>query len=204
MFSQLLTPCALASLLVGRVIRPGNWAVDATAGKGGDTVQLARLVGPSGRVIAFDIQAAALQQTAERLAAENLRDRVDLVAAGHETLTAHVSRPVAAVMFNLGYLPGGDHAITTRTATTLAALKQATDCLSSGGILTVVTYCGHPGGAEEQAAVSEFAAGLDRRSFAVLVCRFPKVDPAAPELVVIEKEIGGRGRSLPPGREFMQ
>jgi hypothetical protein len=32
---------------------------------------------------------------------------------------------VAAVMFNLGYFPGGDHAVITRTADTLLAASAA-------------------------------------------------------------------------------
>jgi hypothetical protein len=39
------------------VLRPGDTAVDATCGNGHDTLALAELVGPSGRVFALDLQA---------------------------------------------------------------------------------------------------------------------------------------------------
>ena len=46
---------------------PGETVVDATAGNGNDTQFLAELVGENGHVLAFDIQQAALDSTAERL-----------------------------------------------------------------------------------------------------------------------------------------
>ncbi len=53
-----------AHQLLAEVLSPGDTAVDLTAGNGTDTLFLARLVGPVGRVIAFDIQQQALQNTA--------------------------------------------------------------------------------------------------------------------------------------------
>ena len=41
---------------VGQVLRPGDMAVDATAGNGADTLALARMVGPRGVVHAIDVQ----------------------------------------------------------------------------------------------------------------------------------------------------
>lgn len=42
------------------LVQPGDVVVDATCGNGHDTLELARMVGPSGRVVAFDIQPEAL------------------------------------------------------------------------------------------------------------------------------------------------
>lgn len=50
------------------------------------------------------------------------------------------------VAFNLGYLPGGDKAITTTSETTLVALGAAERILMPGGLISVVAYVGHPGG----------------------------------------------------------
>ncbi len=49
--------------------RPGDKAIDACCGNGNDTVLLAELVGPTGHVWGFDIQALAIENTAARLAA---------------------------------------------------------------------------------------------------------------------------------------
>ena len=55
-----------------RSVQPGAFCIDATAGKGRDTALLCRLTGDAGRVLAFDIQEAAVAQTKALLAAEGL------------------------------------------------------------------------------------------------------------------------------------
>lgn len=65
-------------------------AVDATCGNGHDTLELARMVGPSGRVVAFDIQAEALESAQALLdssdhQAQLCRD-VRFVRACHSTM----------------------------------------------------------------------------------------------------------------------
>ena len=151
-------PTARAHREIAAVLRDGDVAIDATAGNGHDTVFLAKLVGEAGKVIAFDVQEQAIASTRERLAAEGLLERVELVHGSHGSLAEQVtSGSVAAVMFNLGYLPGGDHAVITRTTETLRALEAALGVLRPGGILTIVCYPGHEGGNEESAAVVAWA-----------------------------------------------
>lgn len=53
---------------------------------------------------------------------------------------------VRLVAFNLGYLPGGDKKIITRSETTVLALEAAKRILAPGGLISIVTYVGHPGG----------------------------------------------------------
>ncbi len=50
------------------------------------------------------------------------------------------------IIANLGYLPGGDRAIITRSESTLAALDQSLTSLAVGGRVAVVVYPGHAGG----------------------------------------------------------
>lgn len=52
-----------AHLLWAQVVRPGDFVVDATSGNGGDALWLARAVGPSGRLLAIDIQVRPLTAT---------------------------------------------------------------------------------------------------------------------------------------------
>ena len=53
--------------LLAEVLEPGDLAVDLTAGTGQDTHFLAEAVGTEGQVVAFDLQAEALEQTTQRL-----------------------------------------------------------------------------------------------------------------------------------------
>lgn len=53
-------------------LQPGGLYVDATCGNGHDTAFLCRLAGPTGRVLALDIQPAAVENTNTRLGAAGL------------------------------------------------------------------------------------------------------------------------------------
>jgi predicted methyltransferase len=144
-------------------LRPGDRALDLTAGNGHDTATLARLVGPTGFVWAFDLQAPALATTRRRLAAEGLESRTALIQADHRAWITHVPQAagtLAAVVANLGYLPGGDKSIITTPDSSLPALQAAWHALRPGGLLAVVIYRGHPGGLEEDRAITAWTATL--------------------------------------------
>jgi len=168
-------------------LRPGDHVVDATCGNGQDTLLLARLVGEGGRVWALDIQPQALERTRERLAAADWAAPVQLLQAGHERLAEVVRGPLRAVVFNLGYLPGGDRACVTRPESTVAGLGQAVELLEPGGILLAVVYTGHPGGEAEGPAIAAWAAGLPPRHFHVWEHRQANRPPTAPYLVMVVK-----------------
>jgi predicted methyltransferase len=175
---------------------PGGIAVDATMGNGRDTVFLARCVGVSGKVFALDIQQEALLRTQQRLCEERLADgRVQLIAANHAALRQYIPLAlhgkIQAVMFNLGYLPGGDKKITTRPGTTCAALEEAVRLLAPGGIVTVVAYPGHAGGQEEADAVVAFARQLPAKEFHVLQYRLLNRKNAPPFLIALQKRPTG-------------
>ncbi|WP_424316354.1 class I SAM-dependent methyltransferase [Haloferula sp.] len=153
-------PTAAAHRVVSEVVKAGDLVVDATAGNGHDTLFLAGLVGDSGKVLAFDVQQAAIAATRERVDAAGLSGRVEMRHESHGKLLERAGRGRAsAVMFNLGYLPGADHAVITEVGETVKAVVQALFALRSEGVMTIVCYTGHPGGEEEAAAV---VAGLKK------------------------------------------
>lgn len=180
-------PVPLSHLLLRQFVHPGDRAVDATCGNGSDTLLLAELVGPTGRVWAFDIQSDAIGQTAQRLAQAGYAGQVECILAGHETMAERVTPGVSAVIFNLGYLPGGDRAIITHPETTLAAFEQALTLLKAGGILAVTVYPGHEGGGHEGAVVDAWAAAHDPRAFHTWRMGQVNVPPSAPYLTLIQK-----------------
>lgn len=156
--------------------------VDATAGNGHDTVFLARCVGAAGYVLACDIQEQALCRCGERLAQAGLAARVRLIHGGHEHLGRYLDETfparlslsgqhVAAAMFNLGWLPGGNKQLITCPETTLAALSALLPRIIPGGILALHLYLGHPGGAAEAEAVQQRVAELSPRQWLVIESR---------------------------------
>lgn len=182
-------PTARAHRELATVIRAGDLVIDATAGNGHDTIFLADKVGEEGRVIAFDIQAAAIASTRARLEAAGLEQRVTLIEGSHGGISIAASPgSVAAVVFNLGYLPGGDHAVITQRSETLGATRQALEALRPGGLLAIVCYPGHPGGDEESEAVLAWAQGLEGSHYGCEVVRREDTLRPAPFLILVRKK----------------
>lgn len=187
--------------LLAEKIKKEQLVVDLTAGNGYDALMLFRLVGPSGQVVAFDIQPKALGNTQQRLLKQGAVVRmrqvadapleslagVDLVASGHENLETFLPAAPQAVIANLGYLPGGDQALVTRPESTLQALRQSCKLLAPGGRLAVVVYPGHCGGTEEGERVENFFTELCDATFQVLQMKVTN-RPQAPFLLVAEKK----------------
>lgn len=150
-------PTWLAQCLIRASIREGDLTLDATAGNGHDTVFLAECVGADGRVLAFDVQAEAIAAARARVAGADLAARVEFFEESHAMMDARAApESVAVVMFNLGYLPGANHQVTTVTEGTLMGLDCATRLLTPGGLLSVICYPGHTGGEQEAAAVEQW------------------------------------------------
>src|SRR6187431_2515922 len=96
-----------------RHLRPSDTAIDATCGNGQDALFLAKL--PLSALFALDIQRSALGKTqkllAEHLTPEELQ-RVHLCHMPHDDLRKiALPAPPRLVVYNLGYLPGGDKTI---------------------------------------------------------------------------------------------
>lgn len=197
---------------LGRIICRRSWraghmrAVDATCGRGHDTVWL---VARCGRVYAFDIQPDAIASTREALQAAGIADAqilsqaqasqlaadvqdvqalpqiqadgrvhkasdraeapavlpaVTLVADSHANLARYVSEPIGLIVFNLGYLPGGDKERATQAETTLASLQAALDKLTGRR----AALCHHVLGGTKQAkpSVRPYCTGRRRSTAA--------------------------------------
>lgn len=168
-------------------VRQGDRVLDATCGNGNDTLLLARLVGETGKVWAFDIQPEALRATDSLLAGAGCSGWVELVEAGHERLDEFVEGPLRAAVFNLGFLPGGEKACTTLPETTITALAKAAELVAPGGLLLIALYPGHPGGREECNAVEAWATSLSPGMFNAWCHRQLNRSLSAPYLVLVER-----------------
>lgn len=181
-------PKDILSFYISSYLNDGDIAVDATAGNGVDTAIMVRAVG-SGTVYAFDIQPQALEMT--RKAVGNA-DNVKFILDSHAEMDKYVPYGVKCVIFNLGYLPGGDHAIATKAQTTIAAIEKACSLLCDNGFIAVTMYRGGDSGYDEFEAVSSYLSSLNHRKWSVLrfdYCNRPN-DP--PVLAVIEKRNGSK------------
>lgn len=178
-------PLSLSHRFLEDVVKEGDTVVDATLGNGHDALYLAQLVGKSGRLIGFDVQRQALDVSAERLG--ELLGRCELHCCGHEEIGERVTGPVAAVVFNLGYLPGADKELVTQTSTTSVAIEAALNLLRVGGVLSVMCYVGHEGGTEEGRAVRNLLRGLPRKQWRVFEYAAVNAPNDPPFLLVAER-----------------
>lgn len=178
----------LAMAITLKYIGEGDVVIDATCGTGRDTETLAYAVGSTGTVYAFDIQQKALELTSERLKRQSCGN-VELVLGSFVTMGSHVQeRGAAAVVFNLGYLPGGDHSITTIADTTIDGLEIALRTIRTGGIVTVVMYDGHEEGKEEKRKILEWAEALDSKKYHVAYVNMLNQKNDPPEIMWITKK----------------
>lgn len=173
--------------IIASIVEQGDTVIDATAGNGNDTVFLANLVGEEGRVFSFDIQERALNTTLRKLSEKQLQDRVTLINDGHQNVEKYVKGPVKAVMFNLGYLPGGDHSIGTKASTTIAAIKSSMELVEKHGIISIVVYYGGDSGFDEKNQVMSFLETIDCKHYTVMKTAFINQINCPPILVCIEK-----------------
>ena len=153
----------LARDVLLRAVQPGDTVVDATMGNGHDTLFLAEQVGAEGRVYAFDIQESAVESTRHLLEEHGMSGRVTLLCRSHAEMAGAVPSGLAAAVFNLGWLPGGDHSITTLCASTEKAVLSALDLLAS------------------------LLSGLSNRIYNVLRQTFLNAGQGAPECFIIQK-----------------
>lgn len=187
--SNLITKTTeLAMAVTLDYVKAGDTVIDATCGTGQDALALAKAVGSDGKVYAFDIQKEAIELTDERIRANGLHN-VNLICDSFVSMNDYVAEGVAsAVIFNLGYLPGGDHSITTKADETIKGLELALGIIKAGGIVTVVMYDGHEAGKEEKQGVLEWAKSLDSSDYHVAYVNMLNQKNNPPEIVWITKK----------------
>lgn len=150
-------------------VQEGNLCIDATMGNGNDTLLLSQLCGTSGKVYAFDIQKQTLEATQAKLTAENAPENYTLLLESHTNMDKYVgSGSVSCIVFNFGYLPGGDHALATKAETSIQALSVALSLLKKGGMISLCIYSGGDSGFEERDQILAWLKELDPHKYLVI------------------------------------
>ena len=167
-------------------IEDGDICVDATVGRGNDTEFLKRLVGESGKVYGFDIQKDAIAATTDRMEKAGLINGTWLILDGHENMKNYVKEKISAITFNFGYLPGGDHNISTRSSTSIKAIEEGLSLLKKDGIMSLCIYSGGDSGYEEKDSILSFLKSLDPKKYLVILSQYynRENDPPIPAFVI--------------------
>lgn len=171
----------------------GDTVIDATCGNGHDTYVLAQIVlnNTQGTVIAYDIQEAALINTEKKLRQSiplPHYERIRFVQGCHSQFPTDCSLgSVKLIVYNLGYLPGGDKTKTTHLETTLNSLQRALGLIMPGGAITVTCYPGHAEGKKEEDAILTWVATLSLKEWNICYHQWPNRKQGPSLLLILKK-----------------
>ncbi len=183
-----LNALGLSHQLMAAHVQPGGLCIDGTAGRGRDTLFLCQLVGPTGHVHAFDIQEAAIKSTAELLKANQITNAI-LHLENHSQLDQYFTpATVDAIMFNFGWLPGGDHTIFSHGDTSITAIQKGLQILKPGGVMTLCIYYGRESGYEERDSLLAYLKTIDPKRYSVLLNDFVNRQGEPPMVAFIFKD----------------
>lgn len=150
-------------------VKPGDLCIDATMGNGNDTLLLSTLCGEQGHVTAFDIQEQALIHTEKRLTDAGAPDNYTLLLESHTNMARYAEPDsISCIVFNLGYLPGGDHKKATKGDSSIQALTQSLTLLKKGGLISLCIYSGGDSGFQERDQVLSWLKDLDPKKYLVI------------------------------------
>ena len=92
------------------------------------------------------------------------------------------------IMFNFGYLPGGDHSLATKAESSLKAIEKSLNIIKKGGIISLCIYSGGDSGYEEKAEILKYLRQLDPKKYLVITHEYYN-RPKNPPLPVLIKRL---------------
>ena len=170
----------ISHYIIDKFLENRDIAVDATLGNGHDTDFLCEIFD---KVYSFDIQKSACENYLKKKA-----NNVNVVNDSHHMLKKYIDKNIDCIMYNLGFLPGGDKTITTKSSTSLESIKLGLSMLNSGGIMTICLYRGHEEGKKEESVIIPYLKTVDKSQYGVMYQSFLNRNEKAPILIVIEKK----------------
>lgn len=171
-----------------RFIQKESIVIDATLGNGHDTYKIAQKMGSNGIIYGFDIQQNAIDNSRDLLnTLPKPRPQIHLIEDSHAHFTQYIHEPVDFIIYNLGYLPKGDKAITTLAESTLASVKAGLSLLKGHGMMLIAVYHGHDAGKEEKMALETYLMNLNQKQFNVFKQQFINQQNTPPFIYLIEK-----------------
>ena len=166
--------------IINNFLENKNVAIDGTLGNGYDTDFLSDHFN---KVYSFDVQSLACDNYINKN-----KENVKVINDSHHKFEEYISESVDCIMYNLGFLPGGDKNITTMHETSMQSIKEGLELLNSGGIMTICIYRGHNEGKKEESCILNYVANLPKNKFGVMEHSFINRSEVAPMLIVIEKK----------------
>ena len=179
MYSYVGDLCSIYHFIIKNYIHDKKVAVDATLGNGHDTDFLSENFD---KVYAFDIQKSAVDNYKA-----NNKENVILINDSHSKFSDYISEAVQCIVYNLGFLPGGDKSITTSASTSLDSIRMGLEMLNPGGYMFIACYVGHDEGKREYSCINDFLNNLPTKKYGVMEQCYINRHNNPPKLFIIEK-----------------
>lgn len=180
MFKYVADISKLSHFIIKDFLENRAIGIDGTLGNGFDTDFLSENFQ---KVYSFEIQKKACDTYKEKN-----RDNVEVINDSHHLFNNYINEDVDCIMYNLGFLPGGDKGVTTMHTTSLQSIKMGLEMLKSGGIMTICIYKGHAEGKIEETYILSYLANLPKSKYGVMSHNYLNRAETAPSLIVIEKK----------------
>ena len=111
--------------------------------------------------------------TEKKLKESNFSERVQLILDSHTNMEKYATPESAScIVFNFGYLPGGNHNLATKADTSIAAIREGLKLLKKGGMMSLCIYSGGDSGFEERDAILKELKELDSKQYLVIVSNY--------------------------------
>jgi tRNA G37 N-methylase Trm5 len=173
-----------------KFLSKGSKVIDATCGNGKDSLYLAGLTlsEDSGHLFCIDIQKQAIENSKKLLKDNLLKSQFERVSFHHHSFEIFPSESFECdlIVYNLGYLPGGDKSIVTNRTTSLKSLELSLKWVKDGGMISLSCYTGHEEGLIETNFILKYLESLEPSNYTVCSYNFINRNKA-PLLILIQK-----------------
>lgn len=177
----------LVDIYIEKYIKEDSICVDGTLGNGYDSLKLLQRIN-TGFLYAFDIQDIAINNSKALFKKYKINENnYEIIQDSHENIDKYIKSYLDFAILNLGYLPGGNKDIVTKSSSTLEFIYYVLDNLVHGGVLVIVLYPGFEAGRIEKEEIIEQLKTLNQQKYNVLYSTFINQKKNPPEVLFIER-----------------
>jgi len=178
---------SLIDYILKNYIKNDMIIADMTLGNGYDSCNILSYLNGTGFLYALDIQDLAINKSMENLKKINYNN-YKLIKDSHINFDKYIKEEIDLAIFNLGYLPGGDKSITTKSEDVLICIEKLLVKLKNNGLVLLTLYPGHKNGADEKEYLEKYFKILNQKNFNVLKYDFINQKNNPPYVIMIEKK----------------
>jgi len=164
---------SLIDYILKNYIKNDMIIADMTLGNGYDSCNILSYLNGTGFLYALDIQDY---------------NNYKLIKDSHINFDKYIKEEIDLAIFNLGYLPGGDKSITTKSEDVLICIEKLLVKLKNNGLVLLTLYPGHKNGADEKEYLEKYFKILNQKNFNVLKYDFINQKNNPPYVIMIEKK----------------